>query len=438
MNVLSALLDSVSAALVLCIQVIILNIVSKGETIKSRLIISILITGIFGFTIEFYYDVFPVTLKLFSAFVSEFLSCFLMWFSKTNYKFSDALAILIVQEFCTLIYSVTYAALPMHITESMCVRAACRLIVVSVIMIIALIIYCKVKAQNKKLKNILNIIPKRVYFFMLLSLFIESGVITMLSYDTSYSDGGIYFVRLLMFILTVINTVIIITLLISVVYQKYSDNLNQILRRQVDSQLRHYEKREKLNTEIRGFRHDFNNHVKCLESLLAMEKYGEANRYLQKISNMMPSGEFLFQTGNYIADAILTEIQESFENVSVKFDGFIPENIDNSDLCIVLSNAMNNAAEACCKLPGDNTISVFGNYQQGIFVLIVKNPTIQKVRLTDVMPNTSKSDKESHGFGLSNIQRVVKKYHGALHTQLQDEIFTLSLTLTVNQPVFTS
>lgn len=438
MNIFPALLDPVSAALIFCVEAIILNIVSEGKIIKTRFIIAIVIIAVFEFVSEFYYGSFPTTTQLFFAFVSEFLSCFLMRFSRTNYKLSHALTVIIIQELCTLIYSITYAALPIQVTELMRIRSIWRLIVVSAIVIIALILYCKAKAQNRELKNILNIIPKRVYIFMLLSLFIESGVITMLSYDALHFESGLYFAKLLLFILTIINIVVIITLLISVVYRKYSDNLNQILQQQVDSQLRHYEKREKLNTEIRGFRHDFNNHVKCLESLLAMEKYGEANRYLQKLSNMMPSGEFLFQTGNYIADAILTEIQESFENVNVEFDGFIPEKIDNADLCIVLSNAMNNAAESCCELPGSNAISVFGNYQQGIFVLIIKNPTIQKGHSADVMPNTSKSDKESHGFGLSNIQRVVKKYNGAMHTHLQDGIFTLSLTLTVNQPVFTS
>lgn len=432
MNVLPALLDPVSAALIFCVEAIILNIVSEGKIIKPRFIMAILIIAVFEFVSEFYYDAFPATIKLFSAFASEFLSCFLMRYSRTNYKLSHALTVIIIQEFCTLIYSVTYAALPMQITELICIRAVWRLIVVSVIVIIALILYYKAKSQSKELRSILNIIPKHVYVFIFLSLFIESGIIQIIELIEPHSSKKTYLAKiLLLFVLTIVNAIIVVTLLVSVVYQKYSDNLNQILRQQVDSQLRHYEKREKLNTEIRGFRHDFNNHIKCLESMLSMERYGEAGGYLKKLSNMMPSGEFLFQTGNYIADAILTEIQETFENVNVKFDGLIPENIDNADLCIVLSNAINNAAEACAKLPGENTISVFGNYQQGVFVLIIKNPTIQNGHLTDVMPNTSKSDKESHGFGLSNIQRVVKKYHGAMHTQLKDGIFTLSLTLTI-------
>lgn len=438
MNALSALLNSVSAALVLCIEAIILNIVSEGKTIKSRFIIAILITVIYGFAVEFYYDIFPVALKLLSALVNEFLSCFLMWLLRRNYKLSDALTVMIIQEFCSLIFSIIYAALPKSITSFTYIRAACQLIVISIFAIITLILYYKSKPHNLELRNILNMIPKQLYVFVFLSLFIESGIMQIIESSEPYTSEKIFLTKILLLVLTTINAIIIITLLISVVYRKYSDNLNQILRQQVDSQLRHYEKREKLNTEIRGFRHDFNNHVKCLESLLAMEKYGEANRYLQNLSNMIPSGEFLFQTGNYIADAILTEIQESFESVNVKFDGFIPENIDNADLCIVLSNAVNNAAEACVELPGKNTITVFGNYQQGVFVLIIKNPTIQNGYLTDVMPNTSKSDKESHGFGLSNIQRVVKKYNGAMHTLLKDGTFTLSLTLTINQPVFIS
>ncbi|MDE6727528.1 MAG: GHKL domain-containing protein [Oscillospiraceae bacterium] len=258
----------------------------------------------------------------------------------------------------------------------------------------------------------------------------------MISGYTTFDESGRYFTKILLFVFTAINVIIITSLIINVFYHKYQSNLNKLLKQQIDSQLSHYKKREDLNTEIRGFRHDFNNHVKCLESMMTMEKYDDAKAYLEKLTGMMPSAEFLFRTGNYVADAILTEIQEENKNITVKFSGVIPQSIDNADLCIVLSNAMNNAAEACGALSGNSTVSVYGNCQQGVFVLIVKNPTLQKGYAKNARHKTSKRDKIAHGFGLSNIQLVVKKYGGTMHTLLEDGMFTLSLTLSVEQAVY--
>ena len=133
---------------------------------------------------------------------------------------------------------------------------------------------------------------------------------------------------------------------------------------------------------------------------------------------MMPFGGFLFRTGNYISDAILTEARENSapENILIDFEGCIPRDIDSADLCVVLSNALRNAVEACRALSGTKNISVYGNYQQGIFE-------------KDFFPKTSKPDKLSHGFGFSNMQHIVNKYNGTMHTLLEDGFFTLSITL---------
>ena len=42
---------------------------------------------------------------------------------------------------------------------------------------------------------------------------------------------------------------------------------------------------------------------------------------------------------------------------------------------------------------------------------------------------TTKSDKEHHGFGVSNILRTVKKYDGEAELSSDDKQFTLDLNL---------
>ncbi len=253
----------------------------------------------------------------------------------------------------------------------------------------------------------------------------------MLSYDTDKFELQIRTVKILSLLLIICVTVLIISLAANVLYQKYYAGLNKILKEQVNSQLSHYEKREKINSEIQSFRHDFNNHIKCLESMMTAHKYDDAKAYIERISGMMPFGEFLFRTGNYISDAILTEAQENSAaaNITIDFKGCIPQNIDSADLCIILSNSIRNAVEACSVLPENRNISVYGNCRQGIFVLIIKNPTVLVSCEKDFFPKTTKSDKESHGFGFSNMQYVVNKYEGTMHTAIENGFFILSITM---------
>ena len=71
--------------------------------------------------------------------------------------------------------------------------------------------------------------------------------------------------------------------------------------------------------------------------MLSKKEYDDLFKYLNRLSASFPSPSFLFETGNYIADAILSEKQvNSPDNISIEFDGVIPSNIDNTDLCIIL------------------------------------------------------------------------------------------------------
>jgi len=116
------------------------------------------------------------------------------------------------------------------------------------------------------------------------------------------------------------------------------------------------------------------------------------------------------------------------DDIEIVFNGTIPTFINNTDLCIILSNALDNAIEACRAYKGDRKITVFGGYRHGYFILTVKNPTVNRIADDSALPATTKADKLQHGFGLVNINAVVEKYDGAMRTECKDGQFVLSLT----------
>ncbi len=99
-----------------------------------------------------------------------------------------------------------------------------------------------------------------------------------------------------------------------------------------------------------------------------------------------------------------------------------PCTVRDIDFCIILSNALDNAINACKNL--DNSSEKYINikgYKQGDFILIEIENSFQKKN----MPGK--------GTGLANIKAAVRKYNGAVGIRTGHGIFTLSILLVIPQ-----
>ncbi len=166
--------------------------------------------------------------------------------------------------------------------------------------------------------------------------------------------------------------------------------------------------------------------------MINSNQHKEALEYIERINSEISLSTKLFNTGHKIADTILDEKQRIYKDIIIKFEGNIPDFIDNVDLCIVLGNAVDNAIEACEKLCGtDKIIDMTANFQQSHFILIIKNPVSKDFIINGSFPKTTKENPLKHGFGLSNIKRIVDKYEGDMSIETDNGIFTLYLALKV-------
>lgn len=298
------------------------------------------------------------------------------------------------------------------------------------IFIFALLFVMASKHKIAFVSEMYSKIPTYILALVLINLFIASGLIQTAGYQTDNAELKNLLIKILAFANTLCLIVVLVSLLTNVLFRQYQKDINKILENQVQLQLKHYEKSERINTEIRRFRHDYNNHMNCMKSLVKSGRYSELSDYIDNISDAFPQSGFLFDTGNYIADAILTDKLENAQKCGtvISFKGMIPPSVNNTDLCIVLGNILDNAIEACEKIDGEKEISVFGGYRHGYFILIAKNPVLHRVKTEKGIPATTKPDAVYHGFGLQNVENVVKKYDGMLLPVCDDQSFTISLT----------
>ena len=62
---------------------------------------------------------------------------------------------------------------------------------------------------------------------------------------------------------------------------------------------------ESMYTKMRGWRHDYHNHIQALQASMAMEKYEEVNAYLRQLNDDLVSVDTVIKTGRVMVDAIL-------------------------------------------------------------------------------------------------------------------------------------
>lgn len=281
--------------------------------------------------------------------------------------------------------------------------------------------------KSVKPKLIIKLIPGYI-FALIAAVIICIAALTSLNNYPADSSLKPIINSALVFVLTASLTVMIFSLLTNTAAQKHFSYVNSLLKKNVETQLKHYESLERLDGSMRRFRHDYLNHMHSLLSLLKMKQYGDAEKYIEKLIGSDSNQGVIFRTGNRLADAILTEKSVLCRGTAeIVFDGHIPCGIDNTDLCIILSNLLDNAAEACAKLDGASVIDVAADERHGYFVLTVKNPT-DDARTYSAVPETTKQDASEHGFGLMNVTAAAASHEGIVEIQCKNMVFEISLT----------
>lgn len=145
-------------------------------------------------------------------------------------------------------------------------------------------------------------------------------------------------------------------------------------------QVEHYQKINKLTDDLREFRHEYKNHMICLQSTLEKKQFDETLDYVKSITKQEMIDANKFSSGNQIADSILSEKSESAAYVGsqLKFSGFISDEIPAVNLCTMLSNALDNSIEACEKLSSSDSavIAVKCAVVQNVQVIKISNSTL--------------------------------------------------------------
>ena len=298
--------------------------------------------------------------------------------------------------------------------------------------IISLLLVTKLQRKRKNMiKSGLKIIPDHLYVLILVALLLSGEMFGCIPIDFERVKIRNNIINFSAVLIVPIFMVLIIYLLFNCISKQYFENISLLMEKQVEQQVEHYKKINKLTDDLREFRHDYKNHMICLQSLLNNKQYDEALSYVKSITNQEILDSNKFFSGNQIADAILTDKNELAQknNCKIIFDGSVSDEISVSNLCTILSNALDNSIEACSKIDSDETqiIDVKCVASELIQIIRISNPNLDNNAVTE----TSKADRKNHGFGLSNIRRTVERMDGQMIISSQYPTFVLEIEFKV-------
>ncbi len=179
--------------------------------------------------------------------------------------------------------------------------------------------------------------------------------------------------------------------------------------------------------QTKSFRHDIKNHLSVLDGLLRSGELEESREYLKKLKAVSESLSFPYQTGNSVVDILLGEKLGLAKEIAAEVSLLLPKpcGIDDFDLCVLFSNALDNAITACRASDGAKAIRISGK-QQGDFYML----TFENTCSDEPMPPA--------GIGLSNIKAVAEKYHGAMMTEKNGRQYHLSVLLNASSAICSS
>ena len=213
-----------------------------------------------------------------------------------------------------------------------------------------------------------------------------------------------------------------------------------MLENQVQQMQKEVTEIQDIYADMRGLRHDMRSHLSNI-SLFVKSVIGadneELDHYIEKMEETVSKLDFVYQTGNPIADIIIHQKSQEAQKKKIKFDvDFIyplEQKIDAYDIGVILDNALENAIEACYKTEGEKCIYLHSYVKGNLFFIEIENSFTGEIVFDKEtgLPVSHKTNEKLHGLGISNIQRGARKYRGDIDIVISDSDSKKKFSLTI-------
>ena len=185
------------------------------------------------------------------------------------------------------------------------------------------------------------------------------------------------------------------------------------------------------NEAFRLERHDFRHKLKFIASLVETEQYDELVKVVADYEDTLNKTQVVRYCKSAIIDAALSVYIKKAESVGIPVKcGFaFPDafEVNESELATALANAIENAINACEKLPQSQRRIEIKVLCKPKFVIMVRNSFDGNVLFDE--NGVPQNKKEGHGFGTKTIAALCQRVGGYCDFQAEGNVFTLYMHL---------
>lgn len=200
----------------------------------------------------------------------------------------------------------------------------------------------------------------------------------------------------------------------------------------------HYREVENMYSQMRGWRHDYRNHIQTMKVHAEKGDLEAIKQYLDMLDTDLTTVDTVIKSGNPMVDAILNSkiSLARAQQIEVNADAHVPVKLSISelDLCCILGNLFDNAIEASMALPvGERLIRVYMDIKGSqLYVSFTNFTAAGKLKKQSGRFATTKG--EGHGFGLRRMDAIVGRIGGYLSRNSEDGAFTTEILLPQGEP----
>lgn len=237
------------------------------------------------------------------------------------------------------------------------------------------------------------------------------------------------------FLIISISFLLFVNIIVYLIYEKAEKNNQKLIELELVTQknnidMQYLELLEKKNETMNIMAHDYKNNILTIAN---MSDSNEIKEYINNMIGEISKHNQMAKTKNRLLDVILSKYSDICYNKGIKFETDIMTDnlsfINSYDISSLFNNILDNAVEAAL-FSSEKYINLeITNSLNAYHKIVVKNSC-------DIKPNsdkgvliTSKTDKETHGFGTKSIRNIVSKYNGELQWEYIDELNVFKLVI---------
>lgn len=282
-----------------------------------------------------------------------------------------------------------------------------------------------------KTKLVVESITKPTIIMILIFLYLGGSMATFGTYYIiPSSDYRTITLKILTLIVSIVFSFSIPILLYNQIKKSRYMYENDIYERQLNAQINYYKSITTSGYELRKIRHDYNDLSIGLKSLINSRKYDEVLPLLQKYdSEIISSFQILYNTGNDLTDAILSDKQKNAdENVKITFEGSLANvPADNLEICVLFNNmidiAFENVKEFCGN--GKQIIALKAETRAGFLFCCISFPIENEIK-------KAQNHVLYHSFAYKTLKNLAEKNGGKIETSLSDDRLAITTGWVIN------